>query len=368
MEVTGLAPAAFARPAAGDLVRVRARRRAVERREGDDPPALAAPWARKPRFSVNRSRSCAELAVADHLPGRWLARRAGPCRPRRAAVAVVPRPGGPDAGGGGRAALRRGGLRPSATGGTLSGFSGVLTWRSRARPAFTRQGRAGVKPAQLRFAEVALRFHGQEELTIIEVAGPSSRRVPAREPGRPRTGAPGGRWLASPRRAARVSCGGPGRAAAGAGQRHRPRMSRKRARCSARWPPPSTRAGDDASRRRGRKRCRPLTAGVMPPADRRRHAACWPPGLAVRARLQVTSATPRREMAVRFVTDPGSGTCRNPVPQLPASRASAPAGRTLADGPAGQMSCRYRAVLITGIERGERGGPGLRTLSRDRKR
>jgi hypothetical protein len=32
------------------------------------------------------------------------------------------------------------------------------------------------------------------------------------------------------------------------------------------------------------------------------------------------------------------------------------------------MSCRYRAVLITGIERGERGGPGLRTLSRDRKR
>ena len=47
---------------------------------------------------------------------------------------------------------------------------------------------------------------------------------------------------------------------------------RKRARCSARWPPPSRHAGDERREPAPRKE-------AIPPADRRHHAACWPPGL-----------------------------------------------------------------------------------------
>ena len=38
------------------------------------------------------------------------------------------------------------------------------------------------KPTQLRFVEVALRFHRLEEFMIIEVAGPSLRGAPGRRP------------------------------------------------------------------------------------------------------------------------------------------------------------------------------------------
>jgi hypothetical protein len=51
------------------LVNEMTQRWALERWDGDDPPGLATPWARKPKFSVNGSRSCAELAVVDHLRG-----------------------------------------------------------------------------------------------------------------------------------------------------------------------------------------------------------------------------------------------------------------------------------------------------------
>ena len=45
---------------------------ALEQWEGEDPPGLAVPWARKPRFSVDGSRSCAELAIVHHLrAGGW---------------------------------------------------------------------------------------------------------------------------------------------------------------------------------------------------------------------------------------------------------------------------------------------------------
>jgi hypothetical protein len=35
--------------------------------EGEDPPSLAKIWARKPKFAVNGSRSCAVLAIVHHL-------------------------------------------------------------------------------------------------------------------------------------------------------------------------------------------------------------------------------------------------------------------------------------------------------------
>ena len=56
------------------LVHIRTQEWALERWEGEDPPSLAVLWGRKPRFSVDGSRSCAELAIVHHLPGRRLGR------------------------------------------------------------------------------------------------------------------------------------------------------------------------------------------------------------------------------------------------------------------------------------------------------
>jgi hypothetical protein len=40
---------------------------ALEPWAGEDPPSLAKIWSRKPKFAVNGSRSCAELAIVHHL-------------------------------------------------------------------------------------------------------------------------------------------------------------------------------------------------------------------------------------------------------------------------------------------------------------
>ena len=53
----------------------------------------------------------------------------------------------------------------------------VFAWREPGQVRF-REAKVGpdrVKPTQLRFVELALRFHRLEEFTIIEVAGPSLR-------------------------------------------------------------------------------------------------------------------------------------------------------------------------------------------------
>jgi hypothetical protein len=69
MEITDLPPTPLVLPAAGNIVHIPTQRWALERWEGEDPPELAIPWGRKPKFSVNGSRSCAELAIVDHLRG-----------------------------------------------------------------------------------------------------------------------------------------------------------------------------------------------------------------------------------------------------------------------------------------------------------
>ena len=72
MEITELPPTPLVLPAAGELVHIRTQEWALERWEGEDPPGLAVPWGRKPRFSVDGSRSCAELAIVHHLrAGGW---------------------------------------------------------------------------------------------------------------------------------------------------------------------------------------------------------------------------------------------------------------------------------------------------------
>ena len=70
MEITELRPTPLVLPAAGELVHIRTQQWALERREGEDEPGLAVPWARKPKFSVNEDRSCAELAIVHHLQAR----------------------------------------------------------------------------------------------------------------------------------------------------------------------------------------------------------------------------------------------------------------------------------------------------------
>jgi len=67
MEITELPPTPVVLPATGELVHIRTQEWALERWEGQDPPGLAVPWARKPKFSVDGSRSCAELAIVHHL-------------------------------------------------------------------------------------------------------------------------------------------------------------------------------------------------------------------------------------------------------------------------------------------------------------
>jgi hypothetical protein len=67
MEITELPPTSFVLPTTGDLVHIPTQRWALEPWDGEDPPGLAMPWGRKPKFSVDGSRSCAELAIVDHL-------------------------------------------------------------------------------------------------------------------------------------------------------------------------------------------------------------------------------------------------------------------------------------------------------------
>ena len=228
MEITELPPTPFVLPMAGELVQIRTERWALERWEGEDLPGLATPWARKPKFSVNGSRSCAELAVVDHLwgdgsRGVWVNAFRGELRsewfpaPAARTLAEVGAP---------QWAVEIFGRLRAANGGTLSGFFDMFAWREPGQVGFyeAKVGPDRIKPTQLRFVEVALRLHRLEEFVIVEVTGPLPRSAPAREPGKAAgRNARRGRWRASPPRAARAFCGGPAGTCAGARQRQRAR-------------------------------------------------------------------------------------------------------------------------------------------------
>jgi hypothetical protein len=196
MEITDLPATPLVLPAAGELVHIRTQQWALEQWEGQDPPDLAVPWARKPRFSVNGSRSCAELAIVHHLraggwDGVWVNAFRGELRtqwfPAPAARQLA------ETGAPGWAAETFSRLR-AANGGTLSGFFDVFAWREPGQAAFVeaKVGPDRIKPAQLRFVEIALRFHRLEDFMIVEIPGVSPLGVPARQPGtaagRPRHG------------------------------------------------------------------------------------------------------------------------------------------------------------------------------------
>ena len=73
----------------------------------------------------------------------------------------------------------------AANGGTLSGFFDVFAWREPGRAAFVeaKVGPDRIKPTQLRFAEIVLRFRPLAEFMIVEIAEPSPQRTLARQPG-----------------------------------------------------------------------------------------------------------------------------------------------------------------------------------------
>lgn len=186
MEITELPPTPLVLPTSGELVHVRTQEWALERWEGEDPPGLAVPWARKPKFSVNGSRSCAELAIVHHLraggwDGVWINAFRGELRthwfpaPAARRLAEVGAPGW--------AAEVFEGLR-AANGGTLSGFFDVFAWREPGQAFFVeaKVGPDRIKATQLRFTEIALRSRDLEEFMIVEIPGHAPLRTPTRQP------------------------------------------------------------------------------------------------------------------------------------------------------------------------------------------
>ena len=179
MEITERPPTRFDLPGRGEPVCIATQRWALEPWEGEDPPGLAKIWSRKPKFAVNGSRSCAELAIVHHLRnqgwhGIWV-NSFGPRELRSEwfpapAVKTLAETGAP------AWAVEAFDRLSAANGGTLGGFFDVFAWRE---PGEVRcEAKAGpdrIKPTQLRFIELALRFHRSEQFMIIEVAGPSLR-------------------------------------------------------------------------------------------------------------------------------------------------------------------------------------------------
>jgi hypothetical protein len=161
----------------GAIVHIATQRWALEQWEGEDPPSLATPWGHKPKFAVNGSRSCAELAIVDHLRGDgwhgvWVNAFRSELRsawfPAPVAKTLI------ETGAPAWAVEAFERLR-AANGGSLGGFFDVFAWREpgEIRFAEAKVGPDRIKPTQLRFVELALRFHRLEQFTIIEVAGPS---------------------------------------------------------------------------------------------------------------------------------------------------------------------------------------------------
>jgi hypothetical protein len=185
MEITELPPTPLVLPVTGELVHMQTQEWALERWEGEDPPGLAGPWARKPKFSVNGSRSCAELAIVHHLraggwDGIWVNAFRGELRTQ-----WFPAPGArrlAEVGAPGWAVDVFECLR-TANGGTLSGFFDVFASREPGRAGFFEaKGRAG--PDQAHSAQVH-----RDRTALPQPGGVHDRRdrraLPANDAGPP---------------------------------------------------------------------------------------------------------------------------------------------------------------------------------------
>jgi hypothetical protein len=217
MEITERPPTRFNLPGREEPVCIATQRWALEPWEGEDPPSLATIWSRKPKFAVNGSRSCAELAIVHHLRNEgWHGVWVNSFGPRELRSEWFPAPAArtlAEAGAPAWAVEAFDRLR-AANGGSLGGFFDVFAWREPGQVRFyeAKVGPDRIKPTQIRFLEVALRFHRLQEFTIIEVAGPSLRVTLERGPGAPwrrQSGTCGSQWLTSSARTARAYCDRP---------------------------------------------------------------------------------------------------------------------------------------------------------------
>lgn len=174
MKIAELPPTRFDLPGEGDPVCISTQQWALEPWEGEDPPELRLTWSRKGKFSVNGSRSCAELAVLHHLradgwDGLWVNAYVPELRSAwfpAPAVKTITQTSAPpwvveifDS------------LR-AANGGKLGGFFDVFAWRKPGEVRFdeVKVGRDPIGPNQRKFVKLALELdHKLEEFTIIEV-------------------------------------------------------------------------------------------------------------------------------------------------------------------------------------------------------
>jgi len=181
MEITKLSPKMLALPGGGNTVSIARQLWALEPWEGDDDePELPGYWAIKGKFSVNGSRSCAELAVLHHLrasgwDGRWVSawgERLFSEWPPGPGVKSITQAGAP------RWAAEIFDRLRAANGGRLGGFFDVFVWREPGEVRFyeVKVGKDDINRNQRRFVERALGLHHRlDEFTIIEVPKPTAR-------------------------------------------------------------------------------------------------------------------------------------------------------------------------------------------------
>jgi hypothetical protein len=142
---------------------------------GDDPPDLKRQWGIKPGFAVRGRRSCAELAVLDHLRhdgwhGVWVNSFGRELRAEwfpATAVRTIAETGAPIW------LVEIFERLLAANGGRLGGFFDVFAWR---HPGEFRFDEVKVRPnrigtSQCKFLETALRFHPVEQFSLVEVDG-----------------------------------------------------------------------------------------------------------------------------------------------------------------------------------------------------
>jgi hypothetical protein len=180
VQITELAPTPFDGPAG--VVHIATQRWALDPWRGEpDPPGLPMRWARKGKFSVNGSRSCAELAIVDHLrhdgwQGVWV-NPFGPLELRREWFPAPAHRTLAEAGAPIWAAEAFDRLR-AANGGRLGGFFDVFAWREAGQIRFA-EAKVGtsdsIKPNQRSFVKTALGLHPPEAFMIVHVPDGSAR-------------------------------------------------------------------------------------------------------------------------------------------------------------------------------------------------
>jgi hypothetical protein len=167
MEIIDRPPTRFDLPGREEPVYIATQRWALEPWEGEDPPSLAKIWSRKPKFAVNGSRSCAELAIVHHLRNEgWKGVWVNSFGPRELRSEWFPAPAARTLAETGAPAWAVEAFdRPrTANGGTLGAFFDVFAWR---------------KPGQIRRSEGRPRS-GQAHPAPVSRAGvalPSPRGV-----------------------------------------------------------------------------------------------------------------------------------------------------------------------------------------------